>query len=241
MWQFELWTKGKANNRSKIQNGKYGINVVSYLLCLHVEDMWCTILKETNVFIIEWMWISCRIEMIEQSPKRVEIGTHKNPYWKRRHEKMNFWRLTFIWVVSFSSRDNVLLWRRISLLWLLSLWLPLRLLPQRSRLWLPFWLCRCLREWSRLEWQKQRNMRVFDLTSLLRAPPPSDGAELMADPGRLPDSEPEILLVQRQREYWSGTCHSCGWCRLDWGSTRGAALGLNSKSLLSTLLSREWS
>ena len=151
MWQFELWTKGKANYRSKIQNGKYGINVVSHLLCLHVEDMWCTILKETNVFIIEWMWISCRIEMIEQSPKRVEIGTHKNPYWKRRHEKVNLWRLTFIWVVSFSSRDNVLLWRRISLLWLLSLWLPLRLLPQRSRLWLPFWLCRCLRNgqgWS---------------------------------------------------------------------------------------------
>ena len=156
MWQFELWTKGKANNRSKIQNGKYGINVVSYLLCLHVEDMWCTILKETNVFIIEWMWISCRIEMIEQSPKRVEIGTHKNPYWKRRHEKVNLWRLTFIWVVSFSSRDNVLLWRRISLLWLLSLWLPLRLLPQRSRLWLPFWLCRCLRNgrgWSGRNWE----------------------------------------------------------------------------------------
>ena len=86
-----------------------------------------------------------------------------------------------------------------------------------------------------------RNMRVFALTSLLRAPPPSDGAELMADPGRLPDSEPEICLVQRQREYWSGTCHSCGWCGLDWGSTRGAALGLNSKSMLSTLLSREWS
>ena len=96
-------------------------------------------------------------------------------------------------------------------------------------------------EWSRMEWENLRNMRVFALTSLLRAPPPSDGAELMADPGRLPDSEPEILLVQRQREYWSGTCHSCGWCGLDWGSTRGAALGLNSKSLLSTLLSREWS
>ena len=32
------------------------------------------------------------------------------------------------------------------------------------------------------------------LTSLLLAPPPSDGAELMADPGRLPDSEPEILV-----------------------------------------------
>ena len=32
------------------------------------------------------------------------------------------------------------------------------------------------------------------LTSLLLAPPPSDGAELIADPGRLPDSEPEILV-----------------------------------------------
>ena len=35
------------------------------------------------------------------------------------------------------------------------------------------------------------------LTSLLLAPPPSDGAELIADPGRLPDSEPEILMILR--------------------------------------------
>ena len=51
----------------------------------------------------------------------------------------------------------------------------------------------------------QKNMRRdYLLTSLLLAPPPSDGAELMADPGRLPDSEPEIFLIQRQlREYCS--------------------------------------
>ena len=170
--------------------------------------MWCTILKETNVFIIEWMWISCRIEMIEQSPKRVEIGTHKNPYWKRRHEKVNLWRLTFIWVVSFSSWDNFLLWWRVPpfwflplwflFLWFLSLWLPLGLLPQRPSLWLPFWLDRWLGEWGMVNGSRKLNKKCvkekisLPLTSLLLAPPPSDGAELIADPGLLPDSEPEF-------------------------------------------------
>ena len=31
------------------------------------------------------------------------------------------------------------------------------------------------------------------ITSLLRAPPPSDGTELMAEPGRLPDSDPRVF------------------------------------------------
>ena len=38
-----------------------------------------------------------------------------------------------------------------------------------------------------------------------------------------------------------GTSDSCGWCGLDWGSTRGAALGLSSKSMKHLLEQREWS
>ena len=38
-----------------------------------------------------------------------------------------------------------------------------------------------------------------------------------------------------------GTSDSCGWCGLDWGSTRGSALGLSSKSMKHLLEQREWS
>ena len=42
--------KAKPTIEAKYKK-KYRINVVFYLLCLHVEDMWCTILKQMDVFI----------------------------------------------------------------------------------------------------------------------------------------------------------------------------------------------